>query len=183
MAETLSQPNCDYHYLNSVWNLWYHNPNDNNWEMDSYHLVSDIDTIEKVWEMFHILGTSHFQSGMFFLMRNNIRPMWEDDKNVNGGCWSFRVSKKDVNKTWLELTMALLGESLTTSSQNALTINGISISPKKSFSIIKIWNNNTHLTESKLLTQIPGLNMDEIMYKPHVESIDKDREKRLNKKE
>jgi hypothetical protein len=181
MAEILTHPNYKHHRLNSSWNLWYHNPNDNNWEMDSYQCIPNIDTIEKVWEIFHIFGSSHFQSGMFFFMRGDIKPMWEDTQNVNGGCWSFRVNKKEVNKTWLELAMALLGESLTSSSTNSLTINGISISPKKSFSIIKIWNNNKELNDSILLNQISGLNMDEIMYKPHVESIDKDREKRLNK--
>ena len=171
----------EYHYLNSVWTLWYHNPNDSNWDMTSYHKVMDIKTVEGLWDMFHVLKSSHFQSGMFFLMKSGIKPMWEDSHNVDGGCWSFRVSKKEVSKTWQELTILVLGECLMKEPNYSKIINGISISPKRSFSIVKIWNNNAKVNESELLNDVAGLNMAEIMFKPHVESIDKDREKRLNR--
>ena len=141
----------------------------------------ELRTINDFWDMFTILKTSHFQNGMFFIMRGDIKPMWEDRHNVDGGCWSFRVNKKDVPKTWQELVMYSLGESLMKEPNYSKTINGISISPKRSFSILKIWNNNVKINESNLLNSVEGLNMNEIMYKPHVDSIDKDREKRLNK--
>lgn len=168
------------HKLNSKWVLWYHNPNDSNWDMKSYHKVMELISVENFWDMFTILKTSHFQNGMFFLMKNQVKPMWEDVHNVDGGCWSFRVSKKEVPKTWQELVLSALGEILI-NNKYAKTINGISISPKRSFSIIKIWNDNVKINEGSLLNKVPGLNMDELMYKPHVESIDKDKEKRLNR--
>lgn len=167
--------------LNSLWALWYHNPNDSNWDLSSYHKVIELRTINDFWDMFTLLKTSHFQNGMFFIMRNEIKPMWEDLHNVDGGCWSFRVNKKEVPKTWLELVMLSVGETLMKESKYSKTINGISISPKRSFSIIKIWNNNVKINEAELLNPVDGLNMNEIIYKPHVESIDKDKEKRLNK--
>ena len=167
--------------LNSLWTLWYHNPNDSNWDLKSYNKVMEIRSINDFWDMFTILKTSHFQNGMFFIMRGDIKPMWEDRYNVDGGCWSFRVNKKDVPKTWQELVMYSLGESLMKEPNYSKTINGISISPKRSFSILKIWNRNVKINESSLLNSVEGLNMNEIIYKPHVESIDKDREKRLNK--
>jgi hypothetical protein len=168
------------HKLNSRWVLWYHNPNDSNWDMKSYHKVMELTSVENFWDMFTILKTSHFQNGMFFLMKNQVKPMWEDVHNVDGGCWSFRVSKKEVPKTWQELVISALGESLI-NTKYTKTINGISISPKRSFSIIKIWNDNVKINEADLLNKVSGLNMDELMYKPHVDSIDKDREKRLNR--
>lgn len=167
--------------LNSLWVLWYHNPNDSSWDLSSYHKVMELRRIHDFWDMFTLLKTSHFQNGMFFLMRGDIKPMWEDRYNVDGGCWSFRVNKKDVPRTWQELVIGSLGETLMKEGQYSKTINGISISPKRSFSILKIWNNNVKINESTLLNPVEGLNMNEIMYKPHVESIDKDREKRLNK--
>ena len=33
--------------------------------------------------------------GMFFLMKENIKPIYEDKKNINGGYWSMRITKKD----------------------------------------------------------------------------------------
>jgi hypothetical protein len=169
------------HELNSLWVLWYHNPNNSGWDLSSYHKVMELRKLHDFWDMFTLLKTSHFQNGMFFLMRNDIKPMWEDRHNVDGGCWSFRVNKKEVPKTWQELVIGSLGESLMRESKYYKTINGISISPKRSFSILKIWNNNVKINESTLLKSVEGLNMNEIIYKPHVESIDKDREKRLNK--
>jgi hypothetical protein len=141
----------------------------------------EVNSMETFWDMFTVLKTSHFQNGMFFIMRDDIKPMWEDKRNVDGGCWSFRVTKKDVPKTWQELAMSTLGEVLMKESKYSKIINGISISPKRSFSIIKIWNNNVKLNNSSLLNEVDGLNLSEIMFKPHVESIDKDKEKRLNR--
>lgn len=168
------------HKLNSKWVLWYHNPNDSSWDMTSYHKVMELFSVENFWDMFTILKTTHFQNGMFFLMKDKVKPMWEDIHNVDGGCWSFRVNKKDVPKTWQELVLSAVGECLI-NNKYSKTINGISISPKRSFSIIKIWNDNIKINEGHLLNQVSGLNMDELIYKPHVESIDKDKEKRLNR--
>ena len=33
---------------------------------------------------------------MLFVMRNGINPMWEDPKNKDGGCFSYKISNKNV---------------------------------------------------------------------------------------
>ena len=35
-----------------------------------------------------------------FLMKDNINPLWEDDNNKNGGCFSFKVFNKDIETVW-----------------------------------------------------------------------------------
>ena len=40
---------------------------------------------------------------MMFLMKDDIKPMWEDDHNKNGGCFSFKVLNKDVEQVWKEV--------------------------------------------------------------------------------
>ena len=55
------------------------------------------------------------------------------EKNVPGGCWSFKVTKGNLCKTWLNLSAYLCGESLIANKKNFDLLNGISISPKKNF--------------------------------------------------
>ena len=86
--------------------------------------------------------------GMFFLMRNKIKPVWEDEHNKSGGCWSFKVSLEHFYKVWKQLSILLVGELLCTT---PLLINGISVSPKRGFCIVKIWNHDAKLNNTSLL--------------------------------
>ena len=43
----------------------------------------------------------HVVSGMFYIMRDGIFPLFEDPRNVDGGFWTYKVSKRNANKTWL----------------------------------------------------------------------------------
>ena len=45
-------------------------------------------------------------------MRNNIKPIWEDVNNKNGGCFSYKIANKNVSKVWKEISYILVGESL-----------------------------------------------------------------------
>ena len=133
------------HKLQSIWTLWYHDPNNNNWDFNSYHEVISINSIEEYLCVFKNINEYHIQNGMFFLMRGYIRPIWEDEKNSCGGCRSYKVDKKDVYQVWKELGALIIGENILPelhNDENWDIVNGISISPKKAFSIIKIWINN-----------------------------------------
>ena len=154
--------------LHNNWTLWFHDPNDSNWGIDSYKKIVSVNTIEDYWGLYNKLDMQLIKNGMFFFMRENIQPIWEDEDNKLGGCWSFKVSKKDVYSAWNELSMSLLGEYVTKDVNNSLTINGISISPKKNFCIIKIWNNTTKKTNSSILSRrIPHLYVCDSIYKSH----------------
>ena len=76
---------------------------------------------------------------MLFIMRDNIKPMWEADENKEGGSMSFKIYKKDIYDAWIQLVINLISENLLKESKHFNKINGISISPKKTFSIMKIW--------------------------------------------
>ena len=108
------------------------------------------------------------ENGMFFLMREDIHPIWEDPKNRDGGCWSFKIYKKYIPNTWLDLSVHTVAESLTRKTTESNLITGVSISPKKSFSIIKIWNNNSSKKENRIITdKISNLQLNECLYKAH----------------
>ena len=50
---------------------------------------------------------------MLFVMREGINPTWEDKRNREGGCFSYKVSNKFVYDIWKTLLYGLCGESLT----------------------------------------------------------------------
>ena len=156
------------HKLNSNWTLWFHSPTDNDWTIESYKRISEFSTIEDFWSIYKFILPNHIQNGMFFLMRDGILPIWEDDQNKEGGCWSFKIIKKDVFNSWVELSIHILGEKITKDIDESMEINGISISPKRSFCIIKIWNKKSNKNNAELLSKrIPYLYICDSIYKSH----------------
>ena len=124
----------------TFWSLYFHNPDDlSDWSLKSYDKVGEFRYFKDfVFITEKFTATKNFKSGMFFLMRENIPPRWEDDLNRNGGYWSFVVHFDVFDESWTSVCYKLMNETLMDNSSN--TISGISISPKKEFSILKVWN-------------------------------------------
>ena len=125
--------------LETEWSLWHHNPLDSDWTLRSYKLLHVINSVDCFWCIFNIINSDNLKTNMLFLMKNNIKPIWEDEENMNGGSLSFKVLHNNIYDAWLELSIALLTENISEDDNDINDINGISISPKKGFSIIKIW--------------------------------------------
>lgn len=147
--------------------LWFHKINDKNWNFDSYIKVKKIGTICDFWSAYSKIST--YNSGMFFLMKEGITPLWEDPKNINGGYWSFKIFKTQSDEIWNNLSMALIGGTLTKYNENMKYITGISISPKINNSIIKIWNNDSNASDHNILNNISKLVASKSIYKKHQE--------------
>ena len=56
----------ELHYLNRKWDLWYHDPNNTCYTLESYIKLGTIDTIESFWNYFYQLKLTQLQNGMFF---------------------------------------------------------------------------------------------------------------------
>ena len=153
--------------LQDKWVIWFHDPKEQDWSLSSYKKLWTIETIEDFWILHKVLDEKKVQEGMFFLMKENIDPIWENEQNINGGCWSYKISKRDIYPSWLELAMALTNEKIL-KDENNNDINGISISPRKSFNILKIWNKNVDTSSNELLSKkIPKLFVSQCIYKSH----------------
>jgi Eukaryotic initiation factor 4E len=136
------------------WTLWFHNPEDSKWSLSSFTKISTISTWEEFWTLVETFNKGHnqnlsktskestdaFGEGMFFFMRDNIPPLWENSANIRGGGYSFRVQRKEAADLYLVYSIAAMINNLSVNPDNK--INGVSISPKKNFNIIKIWNTN-----------------------------------------
>ena len=104
---------------------------------------------------------------MLFVMRENINPTWEDKQNRNGGCFSYKISNKYVYEIWKALLYALAGESLTKDPAHASLVNGITISPKKNFCIVKIWLKDCTVQNPNEIIDIPNLSTQGCLFRKH----------------
>ena len=156
------------HSLNGKWDLYYHLPNDSSWTLSSYKpIMKDISSVEQVVSLNKSIHESVVKSTMLFVMKSGITPMWEDEKNRNGGCFSFKVLNKQVHSIWKQLFCALCGETLCVDKSQIEFINGITISPKKHFCIIKVWLSTLELQDPDCLIDIPDLQKQGCIFKKH----------------
>lgn len=127
--------------IKDEWVLWFHSINDSKWDKGSYKELFQLKDLCDVYVVIDVFKQNHYQNGMFFLMKEGIFPNWEDPSNRLGGCLSFKISSSNVINEWNNLYLNCILENLL--SENNDKINGISISPKKEFNILKLWFSET----------------------------------------
>lgn len=162
LLTTSSQP----HNLSDTWVCWVHLPNDNNWEISGYKKIHSFNTIEQAILLNECLGEELLKHCMIFLMKDGINPMWEDNKNRNGGSFSYKVSNKNISKIWKKIYYMVLGKTISNEKVYS-NINGITISPKKNFCILKIWLSNCDYKNPDIIQNIEGLNQNGCLFKKH----------------
>ena len=103
--------------------MYFHEVNNSNWGIESYINIADLSNINDLLYLFKMV--KNFTSGMFFLMKNNIKPIYEDKMNINGGVWTFKLSKKYCNDFWKELCYLLCNQKITNKIEDDDIITGI----------------------------------------------------------
>ena len=167
LKESIQESSPQYNKLYDNWTLWAHLPHDTDWTVKSYKPIFTFNTAEEAISLCETLPEKMIKNCMLFLMRKGIQPTWEDIKNRNGGCFSYKVSNKIVTNAWKNLSYTLVGESLTNDPGLRPNINGITISPKKNFCIIKIWCANCDYKNPSLITNIEHLTSHGCLFKKH----------------
>ncbi|VDN25904.1 unnamed protein product [Gongylonema pulchrum] len=104
------------HPLQYRWALWYLKADrSKDWE-DCLKQVAVFGSVESFWSLYnHIQSASGLNWGSdYYLFKDGIKPMWEDENNVRGGRWLVVVDKQKraqlLDHYWLELLMAIIGE-------------------------------------------------------------------------
>jgi hypothetical protein len=157
------------HPLLGKWDLYYHLPQNKNWDLASYKVImGDIDTAEKLVSIGEALTDNVMKFCMLFAMRKGVSPMWEDPKNKKGGCFSYKINNKNVSSVWKNLSYSLVGESLTEDVNVRPCINGITISPKKNFCIVKIWLANCNYQNPAVIADNLGISSMGCLFKTHI---------------
>ena len=156
-----------FHPLNTSWTLWAHLPHDIEWTIQSYQRIYTVAYVEHCLALLHSLPEKLVTNCMLFFIREGIQPIWEDKANKNGGCFSFKIPNKLVPDIWTEICCSIAGETLSTDSAFNTSLVGATLSPKKSFCILKIWMTNcTHQNPDKI-TGIRNLKQQGCLFKKH----------------
>jgi|TARA_B110000259_G_C14020981_1_gene403053 hypothetical protein len=154
------------HILNNKFILYFHDPLSYNWTLQSYINIADVGSIEDYWYINSLLR-EHLHLGMFFLMRDKISPLWNETNNNYS--FSMKVLKNESLWYWNHMNSLVLSENfLNTKYKDKLkTINGLSISPKKNFCIIKIWSTEIINDDIRKVYKIPDKYTGDIVVKKY----------------
>ena len=167
-AVTLADSSTNFHTLSDKWTLWTHLPHDTNWNIDSYKPVLSFNAAEELIALLQVLPEKLVKNCMLFMMRVGIEPTWEDPKNKDGGCFSYKISNKVVKNIWNSLCYAIAGETISNDPKFIKSVNGITISPKKAFCIIKIWMSDCDNQNPTKIINIDGLSSQGCLFKKHI---------------
>jgi hypothetical protein len=150
------------------WNLYYHLPYDKTWDVQSYKIImGDIATTEQLIGINEIMPDEVVKTCMLFVMKTGVLPLWEDPKNRTGGAFSFKILNKSVHLVWRQLFYLLCGGTLMVDRAHMSLVNGLSISPKKGFCIVKIWLRDCSLQDPNSIVEIPDLCKRECLFRKH----------------
>jgi len=155
------------HPLNCNWCIWTHLPHDTDWSLNSYTNLFTCKTLEEAIAISNVLPSKVIQNCMLFIMREGITPLWEDPQNKEGGCFSYKLSNKAIYESWQKLTYSLVGENLSNNEKLQSQINGITVSPKKNFCIIKIWLSSCEFQDASSITCKDAIDHHGCLFKKH----------------
>jgi len=165
-----SKINLDSSIPTGPWTLYFHSPEETKWTLNTFISLGSMKTWRDFWTILETLKVETLSEGMFFMMRDPSPPLWESHHNIRGGCYSFRCQKKDAPEICINYIIACMLGGISDNIDNR--INGISISPKRGFNIIKIWN-----TDAQKFNKPANINTtisssiceSDIMYTPFVQ--------------
>jgi hypothetical protein len=153
------------------WTLYFHAPDDRSWAPDSYKKVHTVSAWEDLGATLRELGTARLTNGMVFAMRGATSPLWEHHSNIRGGSYCIRVTRRNAHEIFLRYLAAAAAGCATTDA-TANPIVGVTISPKRGFCIIKLWNADcrTFKDPAEVIPLHEEISAAEILYRPHVEA-------------
>jgi hypothetical protein len=141
----------------SKWSLWSSVAGGNKgWELQE---LFSVDSAASFWKHFNAmklpseLGNGAVEMALF---RSGVQPDWEMEPCSKGGRWSARLdrvsSPDSLDQTWLNLVLALVGESILEEENDDLEILGVAFSGKGPHSRrIAVW---TGIREKERVLQI-----------------------------
>lgn len=154
--------------LKETFHVYLHLPQDTNWDISSYKVITGLSSIDELVEFFKVMPSNIVEKGMLFVMKNNIQPLWEHPENINGGSFCYKVNKSVVATTFKILVYCFIGNCISENEEFSKDITGITISPKVGdFSIIKIWTKSLKFQDPTLVKKIENLGPSKCIFKKH----------------
>ena len=166
-SSNMETSSLETHKLFDKWVLWAHLPHDTDWSLKSYIKIMEFDNLETLLKIQKIIPEKMIKNCMLFYMKKGVNPTWEDPKNKEGGCFSFKVVNKNVFRCWNTLLTYLSTNNISKNEKFIEKITGVTISPKKTFCIIKIWMETVQYQNVMMLENINFMNIHGCLFKRH----------------
>jgi len=162
-----TETKTELHKLSDTWTMWAHLPHDIDWSLKSYSQLLTFSNMEELITLNNTIPERMLKNCMLFLMKDGINPIWEDPENREGGCFSYRIPNKNIKKIWDKLSYTMVGQSCSKNSALVKNINGITVSPKKNFCILKIWLKNTDFQNPSDIIEFDNFTSTGCLFKRH----------------
>lgn len=153
--------------LNNNWSFYLHLHDNYDWSINSYIKIINFESLKNAILLNDEINYDLIKKSMMFLMKSDILPIWECDENNKGGSFSFKVPNKDIESVWKNIYINLICKTITKNIDYYDKINGVSLSPKKKFCILKIWMSDCELTNANIFIKIENLNIETCLFKKH----------------
>ena len=154
--------NLENDKLNTHWTIYIHNISEKDWTLDSYKKVFVIRKITDFWTFFN--NFTDLQKFNFYVMRGDIKPVYEDKNNMNGYSYSYIIPGRKVEQTFIHVLVEMLCEKIV-NIENFDEVCGVSLVPKSNgISIFKIWMRNKN---NILKLKIDNENLINSRYQEH----------------
>jgi hypothetical protein len=76
-------------------------------------LGSQIESVQDFWRYNNNTPVDQIKMReSIYLFKQGFQPIWEDRRNINGGSWTFRVSKVNGPDFWTRVQLMAIGEKL-----------------------------------------------------------------------
>lgn len=141
------------HPLQNRWSLWfYKNDRNHSWEENLLEITS-FDTVEDFWYLYNnIEPASRLPLGCdYSLFKYGIKPMWEDNRNRQGGRYLFNLSKSQratvLDHYWLEILLCLIGEGFGEQSDD---VNGAVVQVRPKLDKLALWTATVRRSEGNI---------------------------------
>ena len=145
--------------LNSSWKVWIHENTNQNWDLDSYTSIYNIDSVGSMLRFLSMFDNLDKRVRQYYLMRDGITPIWEDNNNKTGAICSilidnvFRHGKHIKGEfgvdSFIAICIMVMNESLVKNNQD---INGLCYSIKNKSVLIKLWIKNHEINKNFIET-------------------------------
>jgi len=166
MSSALAYP-WSFSYLKKVPNKSYE---------DSTVSLGTVKTAEDFWQLYvHLRRPCDDRPSVcdYHVFREGVRPMWEDEANINGGKWIVRLRKGVSARFWEDVILAMLGGQFRVGDE----ICGAVLSVRYQEDLLSIWNKTADsrrvcMQIRDTLRSVMGLQLDAVMeYKKHTDSM------------
>jgi hypothetical protein len=150
------------------WTLYYHDTQDQNWTDESYKKVATLNNYKNLWATIKTIGSEKFNNGMWFFMLDPHPPLWENNLNIRGGSYCIKTGQNASYEIYQKYIAAATLD-LISNRPVENKIVGVSISPKKGFHIIKIWNKNGTIGDIRDIALLDdSIKASEILFRSNV---------------